>query len=669
MKSQVAALISAPARSSGIPSNCKVSSKGNQVVLLDETSTKPFTQRGNFNTIVTSISDILGKVPATGNYRVISLCSEFSCPTIAQIRNECHNLLRLRFPKKGNEQPFPIGVGFVYDDEVIDLLSTTNEPQDAFDMIEAFEYVEAADLLECGLDKLRRIRDSVFVLRIGLNPFFEWVIVPKVDLFVQSPSMNGLPPNEKLIFILRQMPNVPDTLVQRFRNLSGVFRLIEDSFADIPTSWICHIATNVTLKSNASLLKVAQSITSGYTHKFNAYRSDLFYVRQDDEIESDDSEAYLAHLTGEELEELNYLKGQVGENSFYENKEEEEVNKKLNGQKSTSEVKFNITIDGKDNIYQNQFFLEDDFSSHEEEEEPVEYEEEEEEEKPLQIEDYVPIKKPKRKKSKVVEEKPVEEKPPEKTIEELAREEAERQAKEMAELEERRKQIEKLREMHKQKSASQSPSKQPSKKLTKEKSLKEISSSVSHLSRKDRVSERIQKLREMRETEEEDDEEESEQEIKRYGTSHIPTPYEKRQQRYNKIKMLCSKAKLAAKDPNTSEKKLRSYQEQISAAIEECQKFHGESRDEIDYLRETLKYRRIKHAKNQEDIGEFRYVYLEKHCENVDAETQIRLQKQGRGKNSKKIDPYPEYDMSVSYLRNKIEKERAIIAKLKAKKK
>jgi hypothetical protein len=103
-------------------------------------------------------------------------------------------------------------------------------------VIDAASLEDAIALLDCGLDRPRRLRDCVFVLHIGDDPFFEWIVVPRCDASVpNSSSLSGLPPNERPFFILKQFPLYAQDAIERSRRLSTVFRLVADGFADIET--------------------------------------------------------------------------------------------------------------------------------------------------------------------------------------------------------------------------------------------------------------------------------------------------------------------------------------------------------------------------------------------------------------------------------------------------
>jgi hypothetical protein len=69
----------------------------------------------------------------------------------------------------------------------------------------------------------------------------------------------GLPPKQKLLFMLNQCTLFTRQFVERNRRLWSAFRLIADGFCDVPTQWVFHIPTDVSFMSNAALLRRFQT--------------------------------------------------------------------------------------------------------------------------------------------------------------------------------------------------------------------------------------------------------------------------------------------------------------------------------------------------------------------------------------------------------------------------
>lgn len=607
--SAVIATVGPPTKRIGFSSNCILSYTSNDLTMVDDTAKRPFEQKVQFDAIAPNFESFLGRVPPSGKFRIVSFCSEFSILTAQTIKEYCLKLAIIRFPPNARDSQF-ISLGFVYDSSVRDFLSLEDVDTRNFEMIETFDSAEMIDLLQCGLEKLRRIKDSVFVMRMGTDDsFLEWVIVPRTDSYVPSPSMAGLPANEKLFYILNLLSSANEQSIERFTRASSIFKLISDSFCDVPTFFVFHLAEDSTLKSNATLCKVASMIQKVKNLQINYIPVDLFSVKnEDDNGESSvTSEEYINSLSKEELEELDYLKAKIGGDSFLSSSRKSSARKSYHFQSSE---------------YQEGEVIE------EEEEYEYEYSESEYEEQS----DGSILRKPRRKnKLKKKKKETNKDSQPTKTIDEMRAEEEERRRKEEAEEEERRKAIEQLRQSRPKKDGS-SP-KSDKKKPKSVKNAKSIisSSQTSKMSRRDKVSERIAKLKQLRALEEEDEEEEEDdtselRELKKMKNLTEEERYLRemkkrlkiRQNKFTKVSILVNKAQRAAKDRNASIEYIEDLQKQVTQALEEAEQFRIDAKDEISYLKDTLAYRRKKHEQNQQDIRDIRHDYLERHCENVE---------------------------------------------------
>lgn len=681
LMSAVVATVGPPTKKIGFPSNCLLSYTSNILTMTDDTTKRPFEQKAQFDAIAPNFESFLTRVPPYGKFRVVSFCSEYSILTASKIKDYCLKLALTRFQPNMRDSQF-VSMGFVYDSSVRDFLSIEDTNSQLFEMIETFDSSEMIDLLECGLEKLRRIKDSVFVLRIGTNDnFFEWVIIPKTDSYVPSPSMAGLPPNEKLFYILNLLGTVNEQAVQRFQRSSSIFRLISDSFTDVPTFWVFHIAEDSTLKSNATLCKVASMLSKVKNLQLNCHPTNIYYIRNEEDennLSSAASEEYLKSLSQEELEELEYLKSKIGGEAYLSSR------KSIENMSQSSSRRRSYRLNASD-LPEGEF---------EEEEEEYEYEYDEE-----QLErqaDGTFLRKPRRKNKKLRKKKgQKDEKEPSKSMDELRAAEEEQRRKDQEEEEERRKAIESLRQSRSQKKdGSPKSEKRKSKSIKSAKSIIE-SSQYSKMSRRDKVSERIAKLKQMRANEEEEDEYEEEdsselRELKKMKNLTEEERYmremkkrlKNRQNKFTKVSILVNKAQRAAKDRNASIATLQSLQQQITEALKDAEQFRAEAKDEIAYLKDCLAYRRQKHEQNQQDIQDIRHDYLERHCENVEeidkrkrkeakqnAET---LKKKNEEENKKKperkiaiTNRTPEYEMAVKYLEEEIEQVKKDISVLK----
>jgi hypothetical protein len=281
---KLVALVSPPVKPLGVPSNCKVRYSPTEVSLSDDTGYRPFTQRASFNDVITSLEPLARSASFSPAHRVVSLCSEFSTPTPQTIRETCLRFVRQLYPADVRAA-IPIAAGLLLDTEVNDFLAPRGHHSPTFEPIDTYSRHDALDLIECGFGRFRRLRESVFVIHVGEdNSFFEWVVVPCCDAFVEGAAVGSLAPNEKLLFVLKEykMSSCPREAIKSFRRISSVFRLVSDSFSDIATTWCFHVPTNVSFKSNSALLQLAATIRDGSNHTVaDIGRSHLFLGKQD----------------------------------------------------------------------------------------------------------------------------------------------------------------------------------------------------------------------------------------------------------------------------------------------------------------------------------------------------------------------------------------------------
>lgn len=679
----VVATICTPTKKISFPSNCLLNYENNVLTMKDDTSTKPFEQHSRFDSISESFESFLERIPANGKFRLVSFCSEFSIFTAQEIKDYCLKMAIHRFPPNTKGSQF-LSVGFVYESGVRDFLSVDEKQNPNFELIETFDTAELTDLLNCGLEKLRRIKDSVFVLHISNdNNLFEWVVIPKTDSYIPSPSIAGLPTNEKFFYILNLLNTLNDQSFERFRKLSSIFRLVCDSFSDVQTLWVFHIARDTTFKSNATLCKVSSMLLESNNKKFVCPRCELFQIPKEDDLSASGVNDYLNSLLPGEREELEYLNDNVS--SARGGKGKGSISN-IKSQKSGFSSRRSGNNSSRLNSFQNMNEEEDDYDFQDGES--------------SNRSGSRILKKPKRKQKMDKKSKNQEEQAEQgKTLEEQRAEEEERLRKEKEEEEERRKAIDMIRQSRNaKKPETPQQEKKKSKKVKDAKSIME-SSSYSKISRHDKVSERIAQLRQLRENEEEDDnddDDESSELRESNSKSKKLSPEERyrremqrkmkeRHEKFSKINILINKCNLAAKNPDISLSELEALQQQLDTALQESQRFNAESKDEIEFLHDTLAYRRQQHEQNQKDIQIIRNDYLERHCDNVhemdkrrknEAKMKSELLKQESAENTTRTtkkpkreisikNRTPEYQMAVKYLEEEIEQVKIDISILK----
>ena len=682
-------------------SNCVVTIEGMDVVLTDDTvRPKEFVQRGKFDQIVQSHNDLVAAVPATGSFRIVTFCSETTVIPTRKICEIATAIASKRFPKPAGGKIVPISLGFIHEDAVDDFLSLTNEQTSELELVDTYDVAELVDLIECGLGKLRRIKESVFVLHIGDEDFFEWVIVPKVDTYVQTPSLFGLSPAHRLVFVLRSLGKMTPADAQRYCNQSAVFRLVSDSLSGVATVWAFSFGTDVMFKSNAALINLASYLTGNCNVRIATRKSTMFFRRPADAV-SEAMSIASAGLNDEERAEFDYLRNAVGEFSNLERGQvgsDDEYGPSGRGRSRGKASAYGD--DGLDNSEDEQFFEDGEVSpgkgkgrhsgrmstssrarmstksltgmgnefGDEQGENFGEDEggassrrggangEEEDEEDLLFMKG--------RRKPKMSEEER------KKKEEEEARKREEVLAQRQKELEDRQKQEEEQQELRDKIARFRKMRAEQDKKLKKDdgkkkpKKMKKASkksstklSGLSALSRQTQIQARIAKLRQRQRMLEEEEEDQSEEELK--TTTKQLTPYEIRDKKFTQLKLLVFRAQKAASKPGTKMQKLQDLNEEVLEAIEEAKKFRAEAKDEIAYLRDLLKYKLKEHENNQRDLRDCRLMYLEKHVGN----RHMRDEMQTRDKTGPK--PDDEYSEAIKYLLKKKKQLEQDIQRLK----
>ena len=245
---KVVAVVS-PSPEPPVSSNCEVTVEGNTIILTDPTSRpNKFTQRGSFDEIVYDHQSLVDQVPATGSFRIVTLFGDRTRIPTEKICEIATAISVKRFP--GNGQVLPVSIGLLDDCSVEVFHSLTEE--ETGELVDTYDVAELIDVIECGLQKLGKMKEAVLVLHIGATDFFEWVLVPKADTYCTVPSPFGLISSHRLIFALRSPAHVtPET------SQSAVFKLVSDSFTGVPTIWAMCIGTDVAFQSNAAMLNTA----------------------------------------------------------------------------------------------------------------------------------------------------------------------------------------------------------------------------------------------------------------------------------------------------------------------------------------------------------------------------------------------------------------------------
>jgi hypothetical protein len=500
----------------------------------------------------------------------------------------------------------------VHEDRAVDFFSTTDDSTDLLELVDAYSVAEVLDLLNVGLERLKSIQKSVFVFRLGDSPFFEWVIVPKVDHFISRPELIGSePPNERLLFAVKSLVEAGGSLPLLVR-VSRVFRLVADSFSDVPTVWLFHVAQGIRYKNNATLCGFLGTLRAIGGRTFPAGRSGLFVRQLADDAESTASEMS-RQLSSELQDEQDYLQHALAES-----------------RKGAPE-------------------------GDEEESGAGNEEEDEEEEEYNESEGDRPKRTPRQKKAK----KKVMVSEPEKTQEEIKAEAANKRAQEENEKRELLERVAALQkeavEEGRRKSAA-SPSRGRG---------RPTQSPSPRLSRKQRMERRLAKMampKPQEEEEEDEEEEDRELKIRRKQKKRKLSAYERQDRRFTRLRLLVARALKLAKDPASSPDALSSINDDVLAAVQQCKESRDEMHEDVRELRQRLRAKRRERDQNTRDVDDFRTEYQLLHRRTDGAKTAMdaRWRAQARVKSEPS-----EYEEAERYLKKKIKQVKADIDRLK----
>jgi hypothetical protein len=654
-----------------IVSNCDITFKGNEVILGDNTGGRPFAQSCLFASVATDFADIYSSVSKTSSFRLISLCTSFSVPDVGAILEECQRFAEHRFPAGKSEKlkaPLLLSLGFVHENDVDDFLSIEDCRASTLEQIETYHFTELTDLIEVGLDQLRRIKESVFVLRIEGSSFFEWIIVPRVDSFFPSPSIIGLPANHKFLFVIKALSSMPPIIAQRYARQSRIFSMISDSFSVTQTFWAFHFANEVTFKSNASLLTIHSWLTGTKTQKIAAIPVQIFSLRVK-EAPSISDYSHSSCVTEEGRQDLEYLEKiipNLEEESEGTEREDKEIVLPLDEEEDLGEEVIPKS-EGKMSSLSGSSteFLFQETEEDEEEESsqisPLKRKQANEEEENEYLSLLRNRRKKKRSRRKVLEEKT------ETYITERAEGGTTPEQEEMQKLRSitaRFREAKLAREASKRKNIRQDSSK-PSL------SIIASSSSFDRVARERAILAKLQQRRKARlEKEEEEEESEDEQEeLKKYERKL--NMFRIREARFQKMNVLAKKGQDTAARGSIAQ--IQAVEKEVSEALEKAKEFRDEMKDELPFLRATLTEKRREHEANQLDFREMRAVYLEKHLRNQEAirETQRRdtLRKTDSQtvlhKREVKKNAMSEFEMAIKFLEKKVRTVREEIGRLR----
>ena len=234
----------------------KISANGNVLSLSDNSTVIDFSRDFQTNGIFTDFNELLNVIKINGKpHRIISFYSAFNLPTLEIIRTQTNQILS-RFYKE-LKTPVEFALGSLLENNVFDYLNPTLESS-KFELVPTYSLKEATDLVDLSFDTLKMFDKSILVLRLGIEPFIEYVIVPNADQPIREQSAIGLTPNLKLIYFLRKSKCMKQQFFTGQRKHFSSIRLISDTFGDVETTWIGNVTEKATLVSNSEIMRICE---------------------------------------------------------------------------------------------------------------------------------------------------------------------------------------------------------------------------------------------------------------------------------------------------------------------------------------------------------------------------------------------------------------------------
>ena len=610
---------------------CTIELNNKIITIDDKTSTENFAQELEFDEIYDVFDDFIMECPENFPNRVISLCNDYSLPPTQEIIEICVKFARF-FMHADREEEFTISTGLVHNDYIQDLISLeSNTKVQTFEAIPVYHVSEAVDLIESSIEGMKRLKDALFVLHIQKQSFFfEWVIIPRCDLYVDGALIPNLPATQRVLFVFKKLASLKNPQFEHFRKQSLAFRLISDSFADIETAWIGHIHSSAKLLANAAVFNFLRCVDPQHNYHFEPNRSELFQAAFDISGLTTDEEGEADELLRRELERLG----------------EREV--------SLDDLDASEAIRNRRRLMGEEY---DRFSK--------KSKELQEEQERLAKEQQMLSKKQQQEEARRQKEEARKQKEREeaerKAEEERKKQEEEEQRKALAE--ERQRRLQEIRSTRKRKKVRRAKREEINH------SMREYSSTYSRISRRNKLQARVEKLRALDDEEEEYEEEEEdvldEDEQKRREVQAI----QKRQKRLDQQRLLMFRCMKAVNDPNSTQKKLEALNKELQEELERSREFRRTVGQEIVRVRNALKQKKAQAEETDKMVEESNQLLHMIHNDRV----QQRYKISGNHYQPPPVDKNPEYAKTKELLlleKKRLEADiKALQRKLKAKEK
>lgn len=706
--------LSEDGRGEMMPKGCNFIIDNTNITITDNSAQYPFQQSFKFHKIVEAFPDVIMDSPNNKNHRIISICSSYSVPTSAKIKETATQLLRFFYPDGYNREVY-VSCGYVNDKNVLDLLAFTQLKVRAFEAVPTYCLAEAVDLLDIALHGMKKPRDSVFVFRVSTaQAFLEWVILPNVDSYVETTTSVNLSPSHKVVFTLKKLNTLTPNTFEQARKSTSAFKLIADSFYDVSTFWVGHLSDDAMLISNISIVNIFKHILRGCNAGSSIGRSNMFvtmdytnYYKDHPEEEEEPDEWQLKrsksdsqrrdesgrrkrrvrkHKEGSHGRNAGDRKGEgVGdleyEYEYYDYGSDYDDEREIT-LAELDDLSFMVSRDkdafkrlaNSDAVRRasDQGLL-DESPPAMEEEDSVEEEDVFVDPKLTEEEKRVLLEaRQKRREAKRMKREEIKAKREARQRDKLEEEERRRRQEEEEEVEQNQL-FNSIRGEQRIKRLSRSISKKSTAShRSRTRSVTDLASSYSRVSRRNRLAQKLQQIRDnnaVPEEEEEDydvyeEDDDTDSKTRRYKKPP-PTQQQQRQQRYEKQKLLAHRCLKAAKDPATSAQTLKELDEELQEELKISNEFRQSLTPMIIALRKEITEKKAIAAETSNSIEEFKILIGMAH--------NIRVQSKYKSNHPKKfpvsVERHPEYSLTIKLLEMDIErvKKEIEVLRLRAK--
>ena len=253
-----------------ITTQSKIEIKDNSIILSDFLPKNQIIKEFEIDGYFQSLNNIFDNINDNNNsYRFISFFSKHSFLT----KNKLKKQLSIFIEKFYNKCEKYFSIGSINDNYVLDYLNIVDKLS-YFQLIPIQSINDPLDLIEASLDTFNIFNSQLSIIRIGLDPFFEWIFVPNLELTIPN-SPIGLSTSMKFLFYLKNNFDFPNDFLPKY--------FINNSISNIIIS---HISTEIPLVQNIQIINLSLKLKL-YSFFNNDLNKEIFKIFQINDINLD----------------------------------------------------------------------------------------------------------------------------------------------------------------------------------------------------------------------------------------------------------------------------------------------------------------------------------------------------------------------------------------------